>query len=100
MVETYRGNTMQYLISNLWKLPEIASHTDRPDDQESPKEDSHLLAAACRDCGQYNFPPKAQCRYCGSPRIRTVQVSNEVQPNPGTWVFGAAGADTPSGKPN
>ncbi|QDG53815.1 hypothetical protein FIV42_24640 [Persicimonas caeni] len=89
---------MQYLIANLWKLPELTRHTEGCNEAPTSEGD-HLMAAACRDCGQYNFPPKAQCRYCGSPRIRTVQLSGDVKPNPGTWVFGAT-ADDPTEKPN
>lgn len=89
---------MQYLIANLWKLPELTRHTDKPNSAATP-DDEYVMAAACRDCGQYNFPPKAQCRYCGSPRIRTVQLSGDVKPNPGTWVFGATSDDS-ADKPN
>jgi ribosomal protein L40E len=90
---------MPYLITNLWKLPNLDGSSEAQAEDQSAKDDDSLMAAACRDCNQYNFPPKAQCRYCGSPRIRTVQLSGNIRPNPGTWIFGAAEAST-SEKPN
>ncbi len=87
---------MQYVITNLWKLPDLSHHSEQS--HPAPTEEAHtLLAAACRDCGQYNFPPKATCRYCGSPRIRTVSLEGRTKANPGAFVFGAA--DQPP-KPN
>lgn len=86
---------MQYLIANLWKLPELSRRTTTQLEPDAGEDT--LLAAACRDCGQYNFPPKPSCRYCGSPRIRTVSVSSKSGANPGNWVFGAAEAPP---KPN
>jgi hypothetical protein len=88
---------MPYLIAHLWKLPTLAHDTDPQLADSSDSQAQHLLAAACRDCGNYNFPRKSFCRYCGSPRVRTVSVPGNVQPNPGTWLFGTAKAPK---KPN
>ncbi|MFP4596899.1 MAG: zinc ribbon domain-containing protein [Persicimonas sp.] len=87
---------MQYLITNLWKLPSLARSATGQDAAGESSSQENLLAAACRDCGQYNFPPKGQCRYCGSPRTRMVSVSHDQGPNPGTWVFDAEAAQKPN----
>jgi hypothetical protein len=107
--ETHGAEAMQYLITNLWKLPtingakikgtEITGTSDAQADDSSTKDTHSLMAAACRDCNQYNFPPKAQCRYCGSPRVHTVQVPGNSRANPGTFIFGAA-EESRSRKPN
>lgn len=88
---------MANLIAHLWKLPTLAQKIDPPIADAPADQTQNILAAACRDCGHYNFPPKFSCRYCGSPRIRTVSVPGNIQPNPGNWVFGAAEAPD---KPN
>jgi uncharacterized OB-fold protein len=83
---------MPYLIMNLWKFPTLNDSSDVSARNASTDDSERLMAAACGDCHQYNFSPKVQCRYCGSPRLRTVQLSGAGQPSPGTWIFDAADA--------
>lgn len=80
---------MAYLTIQRWKLPTLAHQAERGAPGEGV---DSLIASACRDCGHYNFPPRAYCRYCGSLRLRTVVLPVDVEPHPGTWLFGAAAA--------
>ncbi|AWV90391.1 zinc ribbon domain-containing protein [Bradymonas sediminis] len=78
---------MPYLTSYLWKLPKFTSAQPAQSDPNTESDAPCLLAAACRDCGNYNFPPKSNCRYCGSPRIRTVSVGPESPVKTRKWAF-------------
>lgn len=88
---------MTYLIVQRWKLPTLASQAQCDAPGAAPEGVERVVTAACRDCGHYNFPPKSYCRYCGSLRLRTVVLAGDMQPHPGTLIFGSA---PPADKPN
>lgn len=88
---------MPYLVKHLWKLPDFAHmpSDDGPTEADS-RGDNGLLAAACRDCGQYTFPPTDRCRTCHSPRVQIVSLSEGDPPHPGRVVFGNDTDDKPN----
>lgn len=88
---------MPYLTSYLWKLPTLTTDSRPKSDAPNDPNAQCLLAAACRDCGNYNFPPKPNCRYCGSPRIRTVSIATPEPSKAKKWAFSLP--DAPQ-KPN